>query len=170
MINIVFNTGSNSQATYKVFSAQEAISVLNMKNNSYYFEFLLRTQVTPPVTVKQQTSNYIFSMLGLPAVKCKSLGQLNRHLIGYAEKLFKLADDSKAVNKFLKYTFSLLHNVFTQSIIRPLLAVSPLDLFEELPEYFTQKSINGNICYFDERLSNEDLKILYIISNSNQQH
>ena len=161
MIKLVYNTEKNTQLTFNVESAQQIASILHMKEDVHYYEFLLKNQNTGKSRINQFLVEYLLNELGMDYVECPHSSDLDFALIGKAEQLFDLAKENYKIKRYLDFNFRLLHQSFINTVLKPLMVISNRNNCIGLPDTFIHSEINQQVCYYDSRISQKDVNSIF---------
>lgn len=161
MKKIIYNAGNNKQLIFTAESGAQVSSVLKMKDNYLYYEFLLKNHKVDDYEIKHTLTKYVLDALGMEYVECKISSSLDLLLKDQALKLFQISKHDSGIKKYLQFNFSLLHRSFINSVLQPLAVISKYDDCEGLPDNFIQQLIANDVCYHNEKLSDDNLIIIH---------
>jgi len=139
MIKLIFNTTNNKPAIFYANSSEQAVSILKMKEDALYYDFLLKNQKVQHIKIGQRLVKYILGNLEIDYVECPSSAVLDSLVKDKVEDLFKLSKFHNGVKKYLQFNFRLLHQSFINSALNPLAVITKNDTCKESPEFFIKK-------------------------------
>lgn len=116
MIKLVYSIKNNQKAIYYVKTAEQAKSVLGMKEDALYYDFLLRNQLVPDIRIGQRLVEFILNKLDIAYVDCATSSCLDLVVIDKAEELFELSKSHDGIKKYLEFNFRVLHRSFLNSV------------------------------------------------------
>jgi len=116
MIKLIYNTKNNQKVIYHVKTTEQAQSVLGMKEDAFYYDFLLRNQHVPDIKVGQRLVKFILNKLDMAYVECETSSCLDLVVMDKAEELFELSKTHDGIKKYLEFNFRILHRSFINSI------------------------------------------------------
>lgn len=161
MVKLVYSTGKNTQAVYKVESSQQAASVLKAKEDALYYDFLLKNQKAEFAHVGPNLVSYVLSQLNMEYVECKTSSCLDLLLIDKAADLFEIAKQNHKIKRYLEFNFRVLHQSFINTVLKPLMVISNQDVRKDVPDTFIGQSINKSYCYYDKMISHKDIHTIF---------
>ena len=140
MMKLVYKTKDNKKVTYNIDSTEKMLSILKMKEDALYYDFLVNNHQVEEVRVGQPLVKYVLDNLDMDYIKCPTSRMLDSVVKDKAAELFKLSEIDKGIEKYLSFNMRFLHLSFINKVSNPLTVVSNNDNCQESPEYFVKKT------------------------------